>query len=244
MNARIFAMLVPVCLCSQGVHAAFPAGGTHLFASDFLGSSHELYDDHTIRDLVEGWTGQAAGAGGGATFPYSDIENSILSYRGGLGDFADRVDIRHDLTGIPAHWLLQIRFRRDGSHENPRTDFSLRVDEVHYFAGGEGASEPFGVNEANVPFPLTTGTWYIMEIIETRFAPPSLVRLTGNNYVAPQMSVDWIFIDEAPVIDNMLEMRIWEDGTPRPHDPTVSIVPASSGALLFLAFGPARRRRR
>jgi len=38
-----------------------PNPGTHLFESDFLGSSSETYNDDTVRALVEGWTGQRSG---------------------------------------------------------------------------------------------------------------------------------------------------------------------------------------
>ena len=69
----------------------------------------------------------------------------------------------------------------------------------------------------------------------------------GENYDSPQHSVDWIYIDAAPAITNLYEMRIWEDGEPRPSSPLVWIVPEPTTVLLLVAglagLAAAGRRR-
>lgn len=81
MRALVFrASLLLVSLAS----AASSDGGGPFFASDFLGTSHEVYDDDSVRSLVEGWSGQRSLLGDhGGRRPVSDVGHGELCYRGG-----------------------------------------------------------------------------------------------------------------------------------------------------------------
>lgn len=203
----VFYLFTPV------LWAEIPDPGTHLFESDFLGSSNEVYNNDAVRQLVEGWTGQRDIQGDhGGTPGFSDIGNGVLTYRGGQGNFSDGLRIGHDLCNIPTSYLLQARFRRDGAHSNDRWDFLMVVDvdgdlinthddRATYVVGNRSANE--------------TG------IIGSVSSVPSLVVISGGNFTAPQASVDWVFMDAAPPIPGPTEMRVWEDGMPRPTQPLV-----------------------
>jgi hypothetical protein len=107
LRASCFAALLALT-ASAALATPLPNPSTHLFESDFLGSSSEFYDDNSVRSLVEGWTGVRAGDHGGTTFPTSTVSGSIISYQGGLGNFSDNLFISHSLSGVPSDYLLQV----------------------------------------------------------------------------------------------------------------------------------------
>ncbi len=232
-------------LTNDAVSTPLPDSGTHLFESDFLGASSEVYNTNGQRTLVEGWTGERIGDHGG-TLPTSTVASSIITYDGGGGNFSDNLYLNHTLSGIPGDYILQVLFRRDGDPSSNRPDFEVAVGGISHYVD-MGSSHITGPSEVTSAFSLTTGVWYIMEIIDRRaLSPADDVQLVGRNFDAPARSVDWLFIDAAPEISNLYEMRIWADGDARPITPLVSIVPEPSTALLLSAglMGLAARRKR
>jgi len=202
-------------------HAQIPNPGTHLFESDFLGTSNEIYGDDTIRSLVEGWTGQRDPLGNhSGTSGYSNIGGGLLDYRGGQGGFSDKLFIRNTLSGIPAKYLFRAKFRRNQAHTDDRADFVILIGDLQFHVDS-GPGHTTGIPGATAPFSLATGVWYNIEgihringqveirvwldsgarpasplVVGTHTATqPALIQLTGSNFVSPEVTVDWVFID-------------------------------------------------
>ena len=58
--------------------------------SDFDGDYSETFDDNTLRDLGDNWTGMRHnGDHGGNTAPYATLTGGIINYRGGQGNASD-----------------------------------------------------------------------------------------------------------------------------------------------------------
>lgn len=218
MRALVFrASLLLVSLAS----AASSDGGGPFFASDFLGTSHEVYDDDSVRSLVEGWSGQRSLLGDhGGRRPVSDVGHGELCYRGGQRDFSDDLFLWHDLSGAPDHHYFRARFLRDGPPSEARQDLILTVGSNAYFVTKDRAGVT-GVGDA--PFALLQDTWYILEGIhfdnellqlriwpdgETRSSPlvsetvaatsPTKIELKGANFDTPRICVDWVLLNPVP----------------------------------------------
>lgn len=219
--------------------AQLPNPGTHTFESDFLGASSEIYGDDSHRPVVEGWTGFRNPYGDHqGTLGYSIVSGGIVSYRGGHQNFSDSmVLLQSGLTGLPGSYRIQVKFRRNADHSNARADFVLDVGSIRYYvdSGSEhatGSGIRSGATRGFASSPISSGTWYVLEVIDV-VTSPTCLQLWGGNFETPEASVDWIFLDPQPSATG-LEMRLWVDGTPRPGTPLVS-APAVTGTGACLA---------
>lgn len=222
----------------NGAIAQIPDPGTHAFESDFPGTANEVYNDDSLRSLVESWVAFRNPLGDhGGTPGFTTVGSGLLVYQGGQGNFSDDLVIRSPVAGVPSSFLMQVRFRRDSAHSNDRADFDVQVGGAIYHVDNGPQRLTGRPGGAWVTNPIDTDTWYILEVIDSNLAPPEGVQFSAANFTGPQITVDWIFIDPvgARVAERGatgFEMRIWEDGNPRPASPLVASTSTNAGPQL------------
>ncbi len=196
----------------------FPLTSSAQVCSEFAATEATFVYAAAPHALVNGFVGTPLGDHGGTTHPYTELTGSALRFRGGTGNFSDRIEV--DIP-VPVHgpnWILTSHFRHDYTC-SARPAFHVKSDGTMQAYLLQTSAD---LNGVSVPWSTAANTWYTMEIInddangiaEMRIWPDTgsrpgsplvtaapatigtVARLVGNNYCAPEVLVDCVHLQE------------------------------------------------